>query len=67
MLEKNFIKVTEIIVLGLLFPITVICFKLSNYILPFLWIITIYTLIIFFYHYKVLYYRTGHHSCCTNG
>ena len=52
MLEKNFIKITELIVLGLIFPILVVYYGLSNYILFFLWIIFIYCLIIFLCFYK---------------
>ena len=54
MLEKNFIKVMEIAVLGFFFPISVVYFGLSNYILLFLWIIFFYALIIYitFYYEK---------------
>ena len=54
MLEKNFIKVIEIAVLGFFFPISVVYFGLSNYILLFLWIIFFYALIIYitFYYEK---------------
>ena len=45
MLEKKIIKIIEIFTLGFLFPILVIYFSLSNYILIFLWIIFLYTLI----------------------
>ena len=56
MLEKNLIKIIEIVILGFLFPISVVYFKLSNYILFFLWIIFFYTLIIYF----ILYYEKNH-------
>ena len=55
MLEKNFIKIIELIILGILFPIFVVYYSLSNYILFFLWIIFIYSLVIFFCIYKANY------------
>ncbi|MAH88949.1 MAG: hypothetical protein CMJ06_02750 [Pelagibacterales bacterium] len=53
MLEKNLIKVIEIAVLGFLFPLSVVYYSLSNYILFFLWIIFFYTIVIYF----TLYYE----------
>ena len=52
MLEKNIIKIIEIFTLGFVFPILVVYFSLSNYILIFLWIIFLYTFIIFIRLYK---------------
>ena len=52
MLEKNIIKIIEIFTLGFVFPILVVHFSLSNYILIFLWIIFLYTFIIFIKLYK---------------
>ena len=52
MLEKNIIKIIEIFTLGFVFPILVVYFSLSNYILIFLWIIFLYTFIIFIILYK---------------
>ena len=56
MLEKNLIKIIEITILGFLFPVSVVYFSLSNYILFFLWIIFFYALIIYF----TLYYEKNH-------
>ena len=56
MLEKNLIKIIEIAILGFLFPVSVVYFRLSNYILFFLWIIFFYALII----YLTLYYEKSH-------
>ena len=53
MLEKNLIKLIEIVVLGVLFPVSVVYFSLSNYILLFLWIIFFYASIVYF----TLYYE----------
>ena len=52
MLEKKIIKIIEIFTLGFVFPILVVYFSLSNYILIFLWIIFLYTFIIFIKLYK---------------
>ena len=52
MLQKNIIKIIEIFTLGFVFPILVVYFSLSNYILIFLWIIFLYTFIIFIKLYK---------------
>ena len=52
MLEKKIIKIIEIFTLGFIFPISVVYFSLSNYILIFLWIIFLYTFIIFIKLYK---------------
>ena len=52
MLEKKIIKIIEILTLGFLFPVLVVYFSLSEYILIFLWIIFLYTLIIFIFLYK---------------
>ena len=52
MLEKKIIKITEIFTLGFVIPILVVYFSLSNYILIFLWIIFLYTFIIFIKLYK---------------
>ena len=52
MLEKKIIKIIEIFTLGFVFPILVVYFSLSNYILIFLWIIFLYTFIIFIKYYK---------------
>ena len=51
--KKKLIKLIEIFVLGFLFPISVVYFKLSSYILVLLWIILIYASIIYF----TLYYK----------
>ncbi len=47
MLEKNFFKYVEIIVLGFIFPIIIVGLKLSNFILLFLWTICFYCLVIY--------------------
>ena len=52
MLEKKIIKIIEIFTLGFVFPILVVYFSLSNYILIFLWMIFLYTFIIFIKLYK---------------
>ena len=52
MLEKKIIKIIEIFTLGFVFPILIVYFSLSNYILIFLWIIFLYSLIIFLLLYK---------------
>ena len=52
MLEKKITKIIEIFTLGFVFPIFVVYFSLSNYILIFLWMIFLYTLIIFIKLYK---------------
>ena len=52
MLEKKIIKIIEIFTLGFICPIFVVYFSLSNYILIFLWIIFLYTFIIFIKLYK---------------
>ena len=52
MLTTKFIKSFEIIVLGILFPLIILYFNLSKYILPCLWIIFFYTLIVYLVFYK---------------
>ena len=47
MLEKNFFKYVEIIVLGFIFPIIIVGLKLSNFILLFLWTIFFYCLVVY--------------------
>ncbi len=47
----NFLKIFELLILGFIFPLTVVYFKLSQFILLFLWIISFYavlTLLIFY-------------------
>ncbi len=52
MLEKNILKIIEILILGFIFPIFIVFFSLSNYILIFLWIIFLYSLVIYLVFYK---------------
>ena len=52
MQNYNIIKLVEIITLGFVFPLIVIYFRLSNYIILFLWIIFIYTVIVYKAFYK---------------
>ena len=52
MLAKNIIKIIEIFTLGFVFPLLIVYFSLSSYILIFLWIIFLYTLVIFIKFYK---------------
>ena len=52
MYKNNIIKLLEIITLGFVFPLGVIYLELSNYIIVFLWLIFIYTIIIYYLFYK---------------
>ena len=52
MLEKNFIKYLEILLLGFIFPLVIIFFELSKYIISFLWLIFFYTIILYLLLYK---------------
>ena len=52
MQNYNIIKLVEIITLGFVFPLIIIYFRLSNYIILFLWIILIYTVIVYKAFYK---------------
>ncbi len=52
MQKNNIIKLIEIITLGFIFPLAVIYYGLSNYIIVFLWVIFIYTTIVYYFFYK---------------
>ena len=59
MLITNFIKILEICFLGLLFPIIILYFNLSKYILPCLWTIFFYTIILYLFLYKTKFKFTN--------
>tara|TARA_B100000029_G_scaffold352868_1_gene345467 strand:- start:624 stop:1277 length:654 start_codon:yes stop_codon:yes gene_type:complete len=46
MIMSNYLKIFELIILGLLFPLTIVFLKFSQFILLFLWFVSIYSIII---------------------
>ena len=56
---SNYIKVFEILLIGFLFPLSIIYFGLSKYILFFIWIVFFYTIFVYLFFYKskkILFY-----------
>ena len=49
---SNSIKACEILLIGFLFPLTIIYFGLSRYILFFIWVVFFYTLFVYVFFYK---------------
>tara|TARA_B110000263_G_scaffold43427_2_gene35373 strand:- start:5588 stop:6229 length:642 start_codon:yes stop_codon:yes gene_type:complete len=49
---SNSIKIFEILLIGFLFPLTIIYFGLSRYILFFIWVVFFYTLFVYVIFYK---------------
>ena len=49
---SKYLKIVELIILGFLFPITIVIFKLSQFILVFLWLVSLYAIITIFLLYK---------------
>lgn len=49
---SNSIKACEILLIGFLFPLTIIYFGLSRYILFFIWLVFFYTLFVYVFFYK---------------
>ena len=49
---SNFIKVFEIVLIGFLFPLTIIYFELTKYIMFFIWAVFFYTVFIYVFFYK---------------
>ena len=49
---SKYLKIIELTILGFLFPITIVVFKLSQFILIFLWLISLYAIITIFLLYK---------------
>ena len=52
MILSKYLKIIELFVLGFLFPLTIVIFKFSQYILLFLWTVSIYGLIILLFLYR---------------
>ena len=52
MILSKYLKIIELFVLGFLFPLTIVIFNFSQYILLFLWTVSIYGLIILLFLYK---------------
>jgi len=48
----NYFKIIELFILGVLFPLTIVVFKFSQFILLFLWFVNIYAIILL-----VIFYR----------
>ena len=48
----NFLKILELLTLGFFFPLTVVYFKLSQFILLFLWIISLYAILALLIFYR---------------
>ena len=49
---SNYLKILELMSLGFVFPLTIVYFKFSQYILLFLWIISIYGIATLFFFYR---------------
>ena len=49
---SNYLKILELMILGFVFPLTIVYFKFSQYILLFLWIISIYGIATLFFFYR---------------
>ena len=67
----NFLKILELLILGFFFPLTVVYFKLSQFILLFLWIISLYAILALLIFYreeisfkKVFYIEKNIHLFC---
>ena len=50
MILSKYLKIIELCVLGFLFPLTIVIFNFSQYILFFLWTVSIYGLIILLFY-----------------
>ncbi len=52
MIFSKYLKILELIILGFLFPLTIVLFKLSAFILLFLWFVSIYAIILILLKYR---------------
>ena len=52
MIMSNYLKVFELFILGFLFPITIVFFKFSQFILMFLWLVSFYGVIVLLIFYS---------------
>ena len=52
MIFGKYLKVLELFILGFFFPLTIVFFKLSQFILIFLWLVSIYAVLIIIFLYK---------------
>ncbi len=52
MILSKYLKILELFILGFVFPITIVIFKFSEYILLFLWLVSIYAIVLIFLKYR---------------
>ena len=54
MISSKYLKILELIILGFFFPLTIVLFKLSAFILLFLWLVSIYAIILISLKYRYI-------------
>ena len=52
MIMSNYLKIFELIILGLWFPLTIVFFKFSQFFFLFLWFVSIYSILILTIFYR---------------
>ena len=52
MILSKYLKILELFILGFVFPITIVIFRFSEFILLFLWLVSIYAIVLIFLKYR---------------